>query len=541
MSSKDNKPDLSNLKSRLGLKKSGDDSEPSSEKTKQPKSTGSGGQTALKGSKKRPGAKKKKGSGGVDDRLAALKQSKLKSSKKGEPEQPSQPQQPTSAGAGQPKGRGAADRGGRGDEFAAATESNASGVPGQQQSGSAAGQKSGARRQAGPPPGAQGPPPTAMSPPPTQRQSTASATSRPQTASEDDEDIDLKDFDLDDGGIFSPATIVVLVCVLVLGLMFGYFASSSLDARAIQQSRVEDARSLQGDLEPRVEDFERAREIIEQLADDDITEVDIEAARELAELDFVVTSRVLPRQRMLLADQSIVGRLNHVMAHTDALYRLVLEHHRVTTGADRDELEAYIEGIDEFSTGDDEEIALTFSIDGWITHSIRADSDEDEHADVTHLQFNPSPGHLVRVPVRPDFDPEEEAEADEPRSRFEVDEEGNIDVEYAIPGQYGENGGTQTMSIYDLVPLDERGLLHVDRNNAVQRYHHRIGQMQEYADAIARVMDPLQDEIDQVASEDVPLFSIGTTVDDPADHDDNGPVADDLDGEAGDVQEEAEE
>ncbi len=496
MSSKDNKPDLSNLKSRLGLKKPGGGPDKSSGDAKN-KTTGSGGQSALTGSgPQRTGAKS--GGGGVDDRLAALKKSKLKSKREPEPVQQAQAEVSAPSAAEQPTSSGGFD------EFSAAA---------QPQQSSAAAQPGGAApRQAGPPPGAQGPPPTAMAPPKQQRQ--AATSTGQQFGLDDDEEIDLKDFDLDDGGIFSPATVVVMVVVAVLGLMFGFFTSDSLDARAIQQSRIDDAKSLQADLEPKIEDFERAREIIRELANAEHGEIDFDAARELAELDFVINARVLPRERMLMADRSIVGPLNQAMGNTDALFRLILEHYQITTGVDREELEALAEGFDDWSP--EEELAVRFSLQGWGLHM--------QDPDQPPYQFNPSPGSLVRAPVRPDFDIEEEAQADDPRSRFEVDDEGMIRVEYVSPGEYGEPGGTENVAIYDIVPVNRAHFLDVERNNALQRYEHRVKMMGEYTDQLARQLTPLQDAIDSVASESVPLFSIGGTVDAPATGDDDGAI-----------------
>lgn len=426
MSTKDNKPDLSNLKSRLGLSKSAG-KEKKDSATKSP--ADSGGHESPRQSAGHSG-----GTASTKDRLSALKDSTLQSQ---------EPQATAGSGAAQPA------------------------QPSQPQQVSAAAAPSQAPRpKAGPPPGAQGPPPTAQAPLKPQKQQAEASSSQGVSADFDDSDIDLAEFDLDQGSMFSPPVLVLFGVLLVVGLIFGFLASTSGQTRSIEQARIDDASQLQEQMAPRIEDFAAAHEIIEGL---DPNNVDFQAAEQLGDINFTLDARSLPGNRILLGDQ-IVGPLHHFMAEANVLHRLMIEHYRATTGADREELEAFIDELDK--VGEGKQIAVVFDLPALQRHFI---SDEEPH------EYSPLKGRLVSI--------DEDAEPDE---------DGSIRVHVLA------SDAPDDLDVRSLVPIVTEDFIDVDTDNAMQRYQKRVAELQDIADDLATRLGHLETAINEAADADSP-------------------------------------
>ncbi len=422
MSTKDNKPDLSNLKSRLGLNKSAEKKESSSE---QAATTGSGGHATQQGPSDGQSGQ------GVDERVSALR---------GSTQQPQQGQAQNTAAAG--------------------------GGSAQQQSAAAGQANQAPRPKAGPPPGAQGPPPTAQAPVKQQTQQSTTHSSGGQSVDFDDADIDLGEYDLDQGGMFSPPVLVVFAVLLIVGLIFGFLASQSCQTRSIEQARIDDASQLQEQLEPRIADFASAHEIIQGL---DPTDVDFQAAEQLGEYNFTLEARSLPGNRILLGDQ-IIGPLHHYMAEAHQLNQLMNEHARATTRSDREELEAFIE--EQEKVGEGERIAVVFDLRYLQRHFM---ADEEPH------EYSPLQGRLVSI-----------AEDAEP------DEDGSVRVHVLA------SDAPDTLDIRSLVPIVPQDFIDVDTDNAMQRYARRVSQMQELAEELEKRVTRLESSVDEAANADPP-------------------------------------
>jgi hypothetical protein len=345
LSSKDNKPDLSHLKSRLGLKKSAGKSKGGDQEKK---SLGSGGQATLTKPKKKSGGAAS--GGGVNDRLAALKKSTLKSQPEPEPEpdsvpvtlepiddgfsefdQPAaQPRQQTPAGGGAPRGHG-------------------------------------------PPPGAQGPPPTAMAPPKQRQRAPLSSDGQGEGA----EDIGLDQVDLDGGSMFSIPVLILFLVLFVIGGAFGLFFAEANQSRQIETTRINDAQSMLDDLEDRFAALGQALEIIGSM---DPTEIDFESAEALAELEFWVDASIYPTNRMLMGEE-VLRPLNEYVAESNVLTYLIEEHHALTSRIDREELEAFKEHAD--GLDDDRQLAVVFFPGEGVLVLVDEEEEPDENEEVS--------------------------------------------------------------------------------------------------------------------------------------------------------------
>ncbi len=341
MSSKDNKPDLSHLKSRLGLKKSSGTSKDGDQKQK---SIGSGGQATLtKPKKKSAGA----GSGGgVNDRLAALKKSTLKSQPEPQPE----------PAAVEPAGDDGFDEF---DQPAAQPQQTAAG--------------GGAPRGHGPPPGAQGPPPTAMAPPKQRQRAQFSDGGQAEGMSED---ISLDQVDLDGGSMFSLPVLILFGVLFVIGGAFGLFFAEANQSRQVETTRINDAQSMVEELDERFEALRQGLAIIESL---DPMEIDFEAAEALAELEFWIDAGIYPNNRMLMGEE-VLRPLNQYVAESNVLTYLIEEHHALTSRFDREELEAFKEHADGLE--DDKELAVVFFPGEGVLVLVDKDVEPDENEEV---------------------------------------------------------------------------------------------------------------------------------------------------------------
>ncbi len=275
---------------------------------------------------------------------------------------------------------------------------------------------------------------------------------------------------IDDGSIFSPPVIGLLVVLLVMGLIFGYLASQSLQSREIADARINDASQLEMELAEYFNSADEALAIIEGL---EAGTIDIEAAERLADLDLEVNARILPGNRILLGDQ-IVGPLNQYMGTTSAMQRLAEYHGRVSSRSDREELEAIMGHQEELD--DDEHIGVVFDLYELRLHMARMANEEAEIED-----YDPLAGRLVTYAKEP-----------------EIDEEGTVDI-HVLASDAGDRA--EWMSLIPIVPED---FIDIETNNALQRYDHRVEELKRYAEELTRLRDSLEVSISEAANAERP-------------------------------------
>ena len=420
MSTKDNKPDLSNLKSRLGLNKSAGKSKDKSSKAPGPPKPGAGSGA--------PGAKKD-----VNQRLSDLKKSTL-GTKEDTAQQASQPAQPAQ--------------------------------PAQQ---TQAAQPAQPAPRPGPPAAAKGPPPTEMSKKP-EPQAGAGAISTNFDAV-DLEGVDLGEAGLDTGNMFSPPVLALFGVIAVVGMIFGFLAAQSMQTRALENTRISDAQTLQQRLDERVGDFHQAHRIISGL---DPMEVDFDAAERLGQSNFLFEARFLPNNRLLLG-RTIIDPLNQYMAEAYLLQQKLIEHSQRTTRTDREELEAFLEQREKLEDG--HQVAVAFDLPGLQRHFIQS---QEPH------EYDPAMGRLVGV-----------------AKDAEPNENGQIRVHVFAAD------ASDRVDVRSLVPIVETDFVEVESDNAMQRYAHRVREIKELADDLADLVERLTGNIDEAATADPPpLFTL---------------------------------
>ncbi|RVU48727.1 hypothetical protein EA187_04665 [Lujinxingia sediminis] len=286
MSTNNNKPDLSDLKARLGLKPA---AKPGAST---PAGADSASSSGARSTIPRPGAASSATSSGSDAAVAAPSRPVTRPNPAVAAAQPvqSQPSQPAQA-APAPV------------------------------------------RAAGPPAAAAGPPPTAMVPPPKAK---PEPRPRPVPMSEKElAEIDAAASSMEGGGIFSKNAIIVMVVLALLGAFFGFFAAQGQNSRQIEVARIEDAKALQESIDPALATFSEMAETIAGLSP---SKVDFEAADSLASRQFVVSGEVLSSNRLLLG-RDVIHPLTAYMAESAVLGELLAEHKRLTTVVDKAEIE----------------------------------------------------------------------------------------------------------------------------------------------------------------------------------------------------------
>ena len=332
--SNENKPDLSDLKARLGLKK------PAAKSTGGASSSSSATKSGAQATIPRPDKPTATGSGA----RAALKAAQLGESSD------------TSGGSSPASGQSSA---------AAAQPVRAAAQPAAKPA-----------PRPGPPAGAMGPPPTAR------RRDSPADDGGADLAAVANEKVDLKDLGIEeDVGLGLPAPIMALMGILlVMGLFFGFMAAQTMQVRDLENRRIGDAQRVQDYLEPRLVALTEAVEIIEGL---DPLNPDYDAVRRLSQLEMAIGAEALPNNRILLGRQ-IVGPLHQLSAQSNLLQERVREHHALTARVDRAEIEA-LKAHQAEQTSEEGQLALALNLGQYAGFQQNP------------TEFRPPTGRLVMV------------------------------------------------------------------------------------------------------------------------------------------------
>lgn len=412
MSTNNNKPDLSDLKARLGLKPA---AKPGASK---PAGADSASSSGARATIPRPGAASPAPSSGSDAAVASPSRPVTRPNPAASGAQPvqAQPAQPAAQAAPAPV------------------------------------------RSAGPPAAAVGPPPTAMVPPPK-----AKPEPRPKPVPISDQElaeIDAAASAMDGGGIFSKNAIIVMVVLALIGVFFGFFAAQGQNSRQIEIARIEDAKALQESIDPALATFSEMADTIAGLSP---SEVDFEAAENLASKQFVVTGEVLSSNRLLLG-RDVINPLTAYMAESAVLNELLAEHRRLTTVVDKAEIERL---LSENEVLEEDLIAVVFD----YRHLFTQGGNE---------AYRPRPGRLVTL------------------KNLERDGEGMLEASML------NSERTQKVEMQSLVPLERAEILKTAGDNALQRYERRVNEIKARAEKLKQRVNPLSESLDALASAPVP-------------------------------------
>ncbi|MFW5966738.1 MAG: hypothetical protein ACOCV2_04420 [Persicimonas sp.] len=303
-------------------------------------------------------------------------------------------------------------------------------------------------------------------------QSARSGTSATGAAESEPEELDLDDDELSaiGGSTFSVGTIVLLIFMLAAGGLLGWFAASTLNERELYIERTEDASHIRDQLSSNLENLDEARSILEDLPQDD---VDYEAAEKLAELELSPGEDIFASKQILLGSR-LVGYVTGYMADAAMLEDLFEEHKRLTTDEDKEELEQLLEDNEVLEK---DNFAVVFD----FNHLSQTGGREN---------YVPKPGQIVTIP---DADNLEE----------EVNDKGEIEVEPL------NSDSTIKTPLQGLVPLDKGKIIETGGRTALQRYQSRVRQIQMQLEEIENYRESMMDQLDTLADRDSPpLFSL---------------------------------
>lgn len=303
-------------------------------------------------------------------------------------------------------------------------------------------------------------------------QSTRDGTRTTGGAKSEPEELDLDDDELSavGGSVFSVGTIVLLVIVLAAGGVLGWFAANTLVERELYIERTEDASHIRDQLSTNLEQVDEARAILEELPQDD---VDFEAAEKLAELELTPGEDLFASKQILLGSR-LVGYVTGYMADAAMLEGLFEEHKRLTTDLDKEELEQLLEDNDVLEK---DNFAVVFD----FNHLSQTGASDN---------YVPKPGQIVTIP-------------DADNLEDELNENGEIEVEPL------NSKSTIQTPLQGLVPLDKGKIIETGGRTALQRYQNRIRQIQMQLEEIESYRESMMDQLDTLADRDSPpLFSL---------------------------------
>jgi len=141
--------------------------------------------------------------------------------------------------------------------------------------------------------------------------------------------------EMDRAPAFSKAVIIIFALCFIGGLVFGYAASTSMFQNEINSARVSDATGLKETFSKKIAAFNEALPKIMALND---TTVDFAAAEALTKSDFVVGGNLLANNRILIG-QVAIDQITSYTTDSQLLGAMLLEHNRLTNTVDKEELE----------------------------------------------------------------------------------------------------------------------------------------------------------------------------------------------------------
>jgi len=283
----------------------------------------------------------------------------------------------------------------------------------------------------------------------------AQADPGPDADLEADEDLDLEN------SMFSTPVYVMLGVVLVVGLVFGLLIMSSYNQRRMYTLQTEQAQEVLKAVEPNVSDFEKAQSIIKNLNPED---VEYDQAAQLGELDLAVDMSVISTDKLFLGGER-TAMLTSYIVKSEKLQQMIEEHARLTTEADREELEKIMGGEEEEQR--DLQYAAAFNFNQYKNS-------------ITSEDYRPSTGKLIAIPDMEDI------------------EDGK--VKYTMPNS--ERGGR--IDLRGVIPVSKGDMLTVGGENAFGRYQHRIKKMKHMVEQMTGRPKALVQKLDELAHRPAP-------------------------------------
>ncbi|MFB6262207.1 MAG: hypothetical protein ABEL76_01090 [Bradymonadaceae bacterium] len=176
----------------------------------------------------------------------------------------------------------------------------------------------------GPPPAGDAGPSRSEGPSPEEPE-TASSTPERDDPLEPEEELD-EELDLDGQSGLDAATLALSGLVLLVGIAFGYVATTTYQFRQMYKERTRAAKRVLEAVKPKVQAYESLKSTIETL---DPNEVEFEKAKKLAEKEIAVDATVFGRDRLVLGPQR-TSLLTSYLVDAERLAEAIDEHRRLT-------------------------------------------------------------------------------------------------------------------------------------------------------------------------------------------------------------------
>jgi flagellar biosynthesis chaperone FliJ len=254
-----------------------------------------------------------------------------------------------------------------------------------------------------------------------------------------------------------------MVGLLLVGVVFGWVASSSMQNREIYNARSDDAARIHEALKPKVATLDEAKKLIGQFKP---TEPNYELNQKLADLEIAPDGNLLGGNRLLLGPEII----DYVTSYTvDAsMLEQMLDEHAKATKADKKELEQLVKGNEVVKK---DRFAVLFDYD----HLAQRSGSED---------YMPKQGRLVTV------------------SELEKDDDGKIEVELL------NSDRTVKTNIQGILPLPKGDILDTGGPNALKRYQQRVGRIQRQLLKFENYRGTMMTKLKELGSQDsAPLLN----------------------------------
>ncbi|AWV89129.1 hypothetical protein DN745_07180 [Bradymonas sediminis] len=303
-------------------------------------------------------------------------------------------------------------------------------------------------------------PPAAAAPAPRPAPQKSAPAAEPAKPRVPQANIQLDDEDLKAAGnaTFSPMVMGLLGAVLLVGVGFGWAASTSLANSEIYNTQTADGARIHGALEPKVAEFQKAKGMVAKLS---ATEPDFESAKALAALDFTADGNLMGGGRLLLGSK-LISDLTGYSVDAAMLTELLADHDNMTNNVDKQELEAISQNNELL---DKDRFAVLFDFN-YLAKNNTSDT------------YSPRPGRLVNV------------------LSMEKDEEGKVEVSYL------NSSKTSKTLLQGLVPLEKGELLKSDGPNALQRYQKRVDRIKKMSDRLDNRVNPLMSSLKTLGERD---------------------------------------
>jgi hypothetical protein len=135
---------------------------------------------------------------------------------------------------------------------------------------------------------------------------------------------------------FDGKTVALLAVMVVVGLVFGYAGSQTMHFRKLSEDRKRDALKVHDAIKRPIENI--SKELVPAIVNLDSSKPDYEAAAKLAQLDFVPDAGSLGGNQILIGSNNVYN-ITQTMGKAMALRELLKQHDYLTNKVDKAELE----------------------------------------------------------------------------------------------------------------------------------------------------------------------------------------------------------